>query len=116
VKEGKNMNNTKSFEDKADGIRERTAESLESAADSVRAAGNESANAISGLANEAGEKLDSTATYVRSFPGGHLLSDLRHNVRRNPVGSLAVAAAVGILAGFACRGSRSRSSSASQGG
>jgi ElaB/YqjD/DUF883 family membrane-anchored ribosome-binding protein len=113
VKEGKNMNNTKSFEDKADGIRERTAESLESAADSVRAAGDNSADAISGLANHAGKKLDSTATYVRAFAGGHLLSDLRDNVRRNPVGSLTVATAVGLLAGFACRGSRGRSSSAS---
>ena len=103
------MNDTKSFcADKADGVRKRTAESLESAADSVRAAGDESADVISDLANEAGQKLDSTATYVRTFAGGDVLAGLRHTVRRNPVGGLALATAVGVVAGFLWRASGRR--------
>ena len=102
------MNNMKSFEDKAESVRSRTAESLESAADSVRAAGNESADAIGDLANQAGKKLDSTALYVREFPAD-LLCDLRHKVRRNPVGSLALATAIGVVAGFSWRASARRS-------
>ena len=97
------MKNSQSFEEKAAGVRERAAESLESAADSVRAAGDEGADAIGGLANRAGQKLDSTATYVRAFPGGDLLGDLRHNVRRNPVASLALASAIGLVAGISWR-------------
>lgn len=103
------MHNAKSCEDKANGVGERAAKSLESAADAVRAAGDESADAISGLANEAGEKLDSTAICVRAFAGGDLLGDLRHKVRRNPVGSLALAAAIGIVAGISWRASGRRS-------
>jgi hypothetical protein len=108
----KNMNNAKSFDNKTDNIRRRTAESLESAADSVRFAGNESAGVIGDLANEAGKKLDSTATYVRTFAGGDALAGLRNSIRRNPMGSLALASAVGVLAGLTCRysGRRSRHS------
>jgi ElaB/YqjD/DUF883 family membrane-anchored ribosome-binding protein len=97
------MNNTKSFEDKVDGVRQHTAESLEDAADSVRAAGSESADAISDLANGAGQRLDSTATYVRTFANGELFRGFRHTVRRNPVGSVALATAAGLVAGLAWR-------------
>jgi hypothetical protein len=99
------MNNTKAFQANTDDIRKRTVESFENAADSVRAAGAQTADTISDLANEAGEKLDSTALFVRDF-GDDFLGDLRHKVRRNPIGSLAVATAFGILAGFSWRGSR----------
>ena len=92
--------NLKSFGDKADEVRIRTAESLESAADSVRAAGSEGAEAISGLAKGAGKTLDDGATRVRSFTGIDVIGDLRSTVRRNPVGSLAIAVAVGLIAGF----------------
>jgi ElaB/YqjD/DUF883 family membrane-anchored ribosome-binding protein len=102
------MHNVKSFVDRVEDVRDRTADSLESAADSVRAAGDESAGTITGLANDAGEKLDSTADYVRAFAGGDLLGDLRLNVRRNPVRSLALAAAIGLVAGFAWRASGHR--------
>jgi ElaB/YqjD/DUF883 family membrane-anchored ribosome-binding protein len=96
--------NVKSFADQADGVRRQAADSLASAADSVRAAGSQSADAISDLANEAGKKLDTTATYVRAFPGD-ILGGLRNTVRRNPVGSLALATAFGLVAGFSYRSS-----------
>jgi ElaB/YqjD/DUF883 family membrane-anchored ribosome-binding protein len=103
------MNNARSFEDQTAGVRERTAESLESAADSIRAAGDEGASTISDLANEAGEKLDSTASYVRTFAQGDVLAGVRHTVRSNPMGSLALAAAVGLVAGFSWHASARRS-------
>jgi ElaB/YqjD/DUF883 family membrane-anchored ribosome-binding protein len=87
-------------------VRKRTAESLESAADSVRIAGDEGAAAVSHLANGTGEKLDSTAIYVRSFAGRDTFTSLSRAVRRNPVGSLALATAIGLVAGFAYRHGR----------
>lgn len=86
-----------------DSVRRRTVESLESAADSVRAAGDRGAGAISDLANGTGEKLDSTATYVRTFDVFH---GMKCAVRRNPVACLALATAVGLIAGFSLRRSR----------
>jgi ElaB/YqjD/DUF883 family membrane-anchored ribosome-binding protein len=88
------MSNIKSLEDKADDVRKRAAESLESAADSVRAA-----------ANDAGKKLHSTAAFVRPGARREKLLGLRNSIRRNPMKSLAVATAVGIVAGFTCRAS-----------
>jgi ElaB/YqjD/DUF883 family membrane-anchored ribosome-binding protein len=108
VKKAK-MNNARSFEDQTDGVRVRTAESLESAADSVRAAGEEGASTISGLANEAGDKLDSTASYVRTFAQGDVLAGVRQTVRSNPMGSVALAIAIGLVAGFSWRTSGRRS-------
>ena len=99
------ISNIKSLEDKADCVRKRAAESLESAADSVRAAGSQSADVISDLAKDAGKKLHSTAAFVRAGTGREKLSGLRNSVRRNPVRSLAMATAFGIVAGFACRAS-----------
>ena len=84
--------NIQSLADKADVVRERAAESLESAA-----------AAIGDLANDAGRKLNSTAAFVRPCADGEKLSGLRNSVRRNPMGSLAIAAAFGVVAGFACR-------------
>jgi len=104
------MNNAKShsgqpgvIEETMEEVRARAADSLESAADSVRTAGNQGASAISDLAYGAGAKLDSSAAYVRTFDGEDILGGLRHAVRRHPVGSLALATAVGLVAGFACR-------------
>jgi ElaB/YqjD/DUF883 family membrane-anchored ribosome-binding protein len=93
------LSNIKSLEDKADCLRKRAAESLESAGESVRAG----ADAISDLANDAGKKLHSTAAFVRPGARREKLSGLRNSIRRNPVKSLAVATAVGLLAGFTCR-------------
>jgi len=103
------QSNLKSFQDKADEVRKRTADSLESAADSIRTAGNESAETIHDLAKGAGKKLDSTAAFVRTsgvFDRGKFLGSVRTTVRRNPMGSLAVAAAFGIVAGLTCRAAR----------
>src|SRR5437763_16702476 len=58
--------NVKAFADKADDICRRTAESLESAADSARTAGNQGADKIHGLTDQAGKKLETTATFVRN--------------------------------------------------
>ncbi len=86
------MSNLKSLEDKADDVRKRAAESLDSAADSVRAA-----------AADAGKKLHSTAAFVRPCAGRERLVGLRNSIRRNPMKSLALATAVGVVAGFTCR-------------
>jgi ElaB/YqjD/DUF883 family membrane-anchored ribosome-binding protein len=86
------MSNIKSLEDKADDVRKRAADSLESAAQSVRAA-----------ANDAGKKLNSTAAFVRPGARRETLLGLRNSVRRNPMRSLAVATALGLVAGFTCR-------------
>jgi ElaB/YqjD/DUF883 family membrane-anchored ribosome-binding protein len=91
--------NIQSLADKADVVRERAAESLESAAQSVRAG----AGAISDLANDAGRKLNATAAFVRPCGDGEKLNGLRNSIRRNPMSSLVIATAVGVVAGFACR-------------
>ncbi len=93
------ISNIKSLEDKADCVRKRAAESLESAADSVRAG----AGAINDLADNAGKKLNSTAAFVRPGADGEKLSGLRNSIRRNPMRSLALAAACGIVAGVTYR-------------
>ena len=97
--------NLKSIEDKTDEVRIRAAESLESAAASLRAAGSQSADAIHGLATGAGKKLDSTATMIRPCGSSKMLGGLRNSVRRNPMGTIALATAVGVVAGFSCRAS-----------
>ena len=75
--------NLKSIGTKTDEVRTRTAESLESAA----------------------ESLDSTATRIRPGSGSRVLGGVRSSVRRNPMGSLALATAFGLVAGFTCRAS-----------
>jgi ElaB/YqjD/DUF883 family membrane-anchored ribosome-binding protein len=96
--------NLKAFAERVDDTRKRTADTLESAADSVRTAGNESAAAIHHLTEETGKRLDSTASVVRNTcVSEKLLGGFRNSIRRNPMTSLAVAAAFGILAGFSCR-------------
>jgi ElaB/YqjD/DUF883 family membrane-anchored ribosome-binding protein len=79
--------NLKSLGDKADDIRKHAADTLESAAESVRAAGN-----------------NVRKTCVNSALGKQrMLGGFRGSVRRNPLRSLALATAVGVLAGFSCR-------------
>jgi ElaB/YqjD/DUF883 family membrane-anchored ribosome-binding protein len=103
------MNNMKSnlenLDDKANDVRARAADSLKSAAESVRAAGTQSADTIIDMASRAGQKLDSAATVVRPYAGEGMVSRWMNSVRQNPVSSLAIAAAVGAVAGFACRNS-----------
>jgi ElaB/YqjD/DUF883 family membrane-anchored ribosome-binding protein len=62
---------------------------IEAAADTVRSAAENSVHAINDLANETGKKL----------AGGNLFRGLRRKVNRNPLQSLAVAAAIGLVAG-----------------
>jgi ElaB/YqjD/DUF883 family membrane-anchored ribosome-binding protein len=78
-------------------IRERAAGSLESAADSIRSVGDQSSAAISDFAEEAGDKLDLTASRVRKFGNGFRFNNI---VTKYPVASVAVAAAAGLIAGF----------------
>ena len=104
--------NTQTFhEDMTDTVLNRAAESLESAADSVRSAGDQAADsvrtaghqgaaAINGLANDAGERLDSTANSVRTFD---MFGEVKRAVRHKPFESLALATAVGLVAGFSLR-------------
>ena len=105
------MNTQTSHEDMTDTVRGRAADSLESAAhsvrsagdqaaDSVRSAGRQSAAAINDLANDAGEKLDSTATTVRTFD---MVSEMKRAVRHRPLEYLAVATAVGLIVGLSLR-------------
>lgn len=98
---------TETIKEKVNAVRQQVAESLEGAADSVRDAGEQGAATISGLANGAGAKLDSSATLIRRFDGDDLISNLRRAVRRHPVGSLALGAAIGAIAGLAFRPGRS---------
>jgi hypothetical protein len=100
------INSQEPFDDKT-GARHRTAESLESAADSIRSAEHRGANAINDLAHEAGDKLDSTASRVRGFGARKLGGNLRLAIRRHPFGSLALAATLGVAAGYSCSRSRS---------
>lgn len=101
--------NLKSLGDKADDIRKRAADTLESAAESVRTAGNQGADTIHEFAGEAGKKLDSTAKYVRkacvkrAFGAEKTFGGFLSSIRRNPLRSLALATAVGVVAGFSCR-------------
>jgi ElaB/YqjD/DUF883 family membrane-anchored ribosome-binding protein len=94
------------MEEKARDARTAVAESLEAAADTVRSAADDSAHKINDLASQAGKKLDSTATCVRSWAGGNLFRGLRRKVNRNPIQSLAVAAAIGLVAGVSWKATR----------
>src|SRR4051812_15871116 len=104
--------NVRAMADKADDIRKRTADSLESAADSVRNAGKHGAETIHELTDQAGKKLETTATIVRkacvrrAFGTDRLFSWFRNSVRRSPVQSIAIATALGLVAGFSLRSSR----------
>jgi hypothetical protein len=100
------MDNVKAFQSTAGSVQQRTAETLESAADFVRTTAGEGADSLTGLAKEAGKKLDSTATYVRGIAPVDPLCGVRNRVRRNPVGSLAIAAGVGMVVAMFCRPSR----------
>jgi ElaB/YqjD/DUF883 family membrane-anchored ribosome-binding protein len=96
----------KEMEEKARSASAAVADSLEAAADTVRSAADDSVHKINDLANQAGKKLDSTATCVRSWGGGSLFRGLRRKVNRNPLQSLAVAAAVGLVAGVSWKTTR----------
>ena len=91
------------IQEEMNGFRQHAAESFEDAAESVRSAGDQGAAALSDLTNGAGERLDAGATLIRNFDEDDLIADLRRAIKRNPVGSLALGAAIGLIAGFALR-------------
>ncbi|HVW08971.1 MAG TPA: hypothetical protein VHC90_10330 [Bryobacteraceae bacterium] len=96
--------NLKAISDRAEEIRERAAHSLENAAESIRGAGNQSADTITNFTNEAGRRLDTTASIVRKpCLRSRAMTGFRGAIRRKPMRSLALAVAIGIVAGFSCR-------------
>ncbi len=92
--------NVESIGDKVDEIRTRTAEKFESAADTIRDTGSQTASTISGMTKQAGKKLDSSASFVRSCNSGKMLSPLSNAIRKKPFQSLAIATALGVICGF----------------
>jgi hypothetical protein len=94
------------LEDNAEGLRTKVADKLESAAQSVRAAAEEGASALNDLADQAGRKLDSGAAHVRNLGGGKTIGGFRDKVRASPVRSVAVATAIGLVAGISWRAAR----------
>lgn len=101
-----NTETTKNMEQKARDARDKVADTLESAADTVRSAADDGVHRINDLANQAGKRLDSTASCVRGWAGGNLFGGLRKKVNQNPLRSLAVAVAVGLIAGVSWKASR----------
>lgn len=94
-----------------DQARTDTAGALHSAAAAVRAAGSHSAAAVEDATESAGQKLDSTSSYIRKNDAGDMLHDLRRVVRKHPGAFLILTAAVAALAGYlaATNNNRSRS-------
>ncbi len=91
----------RSAADKIDQNRGSAASGLESAANTLR----EKAGSLPGgenvtnLANNAAEKLTTTADYVRTHDVNGMMADLERLVKNNPGPSLVAAAAVGFLLG-----------------
>jgi ElaB/YqjD/DUF883 family membrane-anchored ribosome-binding protein len=101
---------TSLFDEKASRIAEQVddlgreaAASLHAAASSIRKGGHQGSKAIEDLAEGAAGKLDGVGSYVKKHNVKHTIGESRHIVRRYPVESLVLAAAVGFLTGFAIR-------------
>jgi len=80
-----------------------TASGLESAANSLRSSAQTGGDAITQFANNAADRLQTTASYMREHSVGQMYGDVEQVVRRNPGPSLIAAAAVGFLLGAALR-------------
>jgi ElaB/YqjD/DUF883 family membrane-anchored ribosome-binding protein len=96
----------KEMEEKVRSASAAVADSLEGAADTIRSAADDSVHKINDLASQAGKKLDSTASSVRSLDGAKLFGGLRRQVNRKPLQSLAVALAIGLVAGVSWKAIR----------
>src|SRR5229473_4084085 len=72
---------------------------LHTAASSVRSTAREGCEAIDGLATNAADKLDATASYVQDHDLRGVLTGCRRLIRRYPTGSLIFATAIGCFAG-----------------
>jgi|ERR1700733_2565410 len=85
--------------EQVDGLGRETAEGLHAAASSIR----KGSKAIDHLAKSTADKLDGAGTYVEKHNVKRAIGGSRQLVRRYPVEALALAAGVGLLAGFAFR-------------
>jgi ElaB/YqjD/DUF883 family membrane-anchored ribosome-binding protein len=86
---------------KMDDAREQTGDALHSAASTVRATGRRGSDAIGNLATGTADRLDATASYVEDHDLRSALTGLRRFGRRHLTGSMAAAAGIGFLAGYA---------------
>ena len=89
---------------KADETRGFTADTLQDTAESIRRCGQTSGEAITDLANESADKVESGARYVRAHDFAGMVGDV---VRQNPGASLIAAVAAGFVIGAALAGRRS---------
>jgi ElaB/YqjD/DUF883 family membrane-anchored ribosome-binding protein len=85
--------------ERVDELGRETAQSLHAAASSIR----KGSKAIEDLAESTADKLDGAGSYVAKHNVKRTLGESRLLVRRYPAQSLAIAAGVGFLAGFAIR-------------
>lgn len=88
---------------KVDESRGGTAATLKSGADSLRSGAQNSGQAISDVANQTAEKIESTANYIRDHDFRAMLGDIEQVVRRNPTPALIGAVGLGFLLGAALR-------------
>jgi ElaB/YqjD/DUF883 family membrane-anchored ribosome-binding protein len=85
--------------EQVDELGRETAESLHAAASSIR----KGSKAIDHLAESTANKFDGAGTYVAKHNAKRAIGESRQLVRRYPVESLALAAGIGLIAGFAFR-------------
>jgi len=88
---------------KLDEARNETAGALHTAASSVRTTARQGCEVIDGVATNAADKLDATASYVENHDLRGLVAGCRQLIRRYPTGSLMAATAIGFFAGSAVR-------------
>jgi len=88
---------------KLDDVRAGTADALHTAATTIRTTGKQSAGVISGLTSGTADKLDAAGNFLARQRLRKIPENLRGAVRRNPTGSVIVAAALGFLAATAFR-------------
>ena len=86
---------------KLDEVRSETGGALHSAASSVRQAGRQSSKVIGNMAADTANRLDATGSYVEDHNLKGACQDLGAFGSRHIAGSLAIAAAIGFLAGTA---------------
>ena len=85
--------------DQVDDLGRETAENLHAAASSIR----KGSKAIDELAESAADKLDGAGSYVEKHNVKRTIGESRKLVRQYPAESLALAAGVGFIIGFAFR-------------
>jgi ElaB/YqjD/DUF883 family membrane-anchored ribosome-binding protein len=85
--------------DQVDDLGRETAENLHAAASSIR----KGSKAIDDLAESAANKLDGAGSYVEKHNVKRTIGESRKLVRQYPAESLALAAGVGFVIGFAFR-------------